>query len=101
MTNQFGNYLHGYSDIEQERLITQAFHYYSQENSAKIQNLIAYIDSWLAPTVPLIVKKLSKNKTRLQSGLEWFRNIVNQNNGAATVVIYRASGKKSKNNQLS
>jgi hypothetical protein len=24
MTNQFGDYIHGYSDIEQERLITQA-----------------------------------------------------------------------------
>jgi ubiquinone/menaquinone biosynthesis C-methylase UbiE len=81
----------GFITVENKAL---PFHYYSSKEPEKLQQLIAYIDSWLAPTVPLIVDKLGKNETRLNKGLEWFRSIGNRDNGAATAVVYRVSGTK-------
>ena len=70
------------------------FHYYSSTDRQKLQQFIAYIDSWLAPTVPLITEKLGKDRTKLLSGKKWFRSISNRDNGAATVVVYRVSATK-------
>jgi ubiquinone/menaquinone biosynthesis C-methylase UbiE len=79
----------GFTTVENKAL---SFHYYS--NKEKLQQFIAYIDSWLAPTVPLIVEKLGKDETRLHNGLAWFRSIGSRNNDAATAVVYRVSGVK-------
>ena len=70
------------------------FHYYSSKDRQRLQEFIAYVDSWLAPTVPLITEKLGKDKAKLNAGLEWFRSIGNRDNGAATVVVYRVSATK-------
>jgi ubiquinone/menaquinone biosynthesis C-methylase UbiE len=85
-----GNLLNeaGFNNVDDRAL---PFHYYSSKNRQKLQEFIIYVDSWLAPTVPLITEKLGKDKARLIAGLEWFRSIGNRDNGAATVVVYRAS----------
>lgn len=85
-----GNLLNeaGFNHVENKAL---PFHYYSSKDRQKLQEFIAYVDSWLAPTVPLITEKLGKDKTRLIAGLEWFRSISNRDDSAATVVVYRAS----------
>ena len=68
-----------------------SFHYYSSKDRQKLAEFIAYVDSWLAPTVPLIAEKLGKDKAKLIAGLEWFRSISNRDNGAATIVVYRVT----------
>lgn len=67
-----------------------AFHYSVSQNQQELQNFIDYVDSWLAPTIPLILEKLTKDRAQLQAGLDWFRNIPDCPDGAATAVIYRA-----------
>ena len=69
-----------------------AFHYYSSLNNQQLKNFIDYIDSWLAPTIPQLIDKLGKDSQRLYAGLDWFNNIPNLSDGAASVTIYRASG---------
>ncbi|VEP17928.1 SAM-dependent methyltransferase (fragment) [Hyella patelloides LEGE 07179] len=88
MGQSLGNLLisAGFKNIENKTL---PFHHYSNKDRQKLQDFIAYIDSWLAPTVPQIVAKLDLDKTRLTNGLEWFRSIGNRDNSAATAVIYR------------
>ena len=88
-----GNLLNeaGFNYVENRAL---PFHYYSGKNRQRLREFIAYVDSWLAPTAPLIAEKLGKDKTRLTAGLEWFRSISNEDNGAATVIVYRASAIK-------
>lgn len=81
----------GFKTVENKAL---PFHYYSSQDRQKLQQFIAYINSWLAPTVPQIAEKLGKEQAKLAAGLEWFRHISNQDNGAATVVIYRVFATK-------
>jgi ubiquinone/menaquinone biosynthesis C-methylase UbiE len=81
----------GFTTVENQAL---PFHYYSNQEPEKLQQFIAYINSWLAPTVPLIVEKLGKDETRLNNGLAWFRSIGSKDNDAATAVVYRVSGVK-------
>ena len=61
---------------------------------APTEEFIDYIDSWLAPTIPQMVEQLDKDKNKLIAGLNWFHQLPDLENGAITIVIYRASGSK-------
>lgn len=88
-----GNLLNdaGFKTVENKAL---PFHYYSSDDRQKLQEFIAYVDSWLAPTVPLIIEKLGKDKAKLIAGKKWFRSIGNRDDSAATVIVYRVSAIK-------
>ena len=81
----------GYKKVTNKPL---AFHFSSSQNKQEFKKFIDYIDSWLAPTIPQMVEELGKDKDRLISGLNWFHQLPNLNDGAITVVIYRATGNK-------
>ena len=70
-----------------------AYHYFGP-NSKELRDFIAYVEGWLAPTIPQIVEKLGKDRHRLEAGLKDFCNIPNHPEGAATVVLYRGTGVK-------
>ena len=82
----------GFKQIKNNPL---AFHYSSSLDNRQLKNFIAYIDSWLAPTLPQMLDRLGKDSLRIQAGLDWFNNIPYLANGAASITIYRASGIKS------
>ena len=87
-----GNLLNdaGFKTVENKAL---PFHYYSRDRK-QLQEFIAYVDSWLAPTVPLIIEKLGKDKAKLITNKKWFRSIGNRDDSAATVIVYRVSAIK-------
>jgi ubiquinone/menaquinone biosynthesis C-methylase UbiE len=82
------------SGFKKIKNIPIAVHHSVSNNRKEFKGFIDYIDSWLAPTIPQMVEKLGKNKEQLLAGLKWFHQLSEQNNGAITVVIYRASGIK-------
>lgn len=93
MGQSLGNLLQkgGFTTVKNKAL---SFHFSAQQNSQKLAEFINYVDSWLAPTVPLIAEKISRDKTRLEKGLEEFRAVGKSTEGTATAVIYRGSGIK-------
>ena len=81
----------GFKKVENKAL---SFHYSYSQSKQQLQQLITYIDSWLAPTIPQIAEKLHQDRARLIAGLEWFRDVATKGNGAATVTVYRVSAIK-------
>jgi ubiquinone/menaquinone biosynthesis C-methylase UbiE len=65
-------------------------HYAYSLNRQELGDFVAYIDSWLAPTVEQAIA-LGKDARRLQAGLNWFRNIPHLTDGAISATVYRAN----------
>jgi ubiquinone/menaquinone biosynthesis C-methylase UbiE len=70
------------------------FHYFQKTHSQELFDFIEYIYAWLAPTLPQMINKLGKNEEKLRSGLEFFRNLPNLEESAASIVVYQASAIK-------
>ncbi len=68
-----------------------AVHYAYSLDRQELKDFVAYIDSWLAPTVEGAIAFLGKDKERLEKGLNWFRNITNLTDGAISATVYRAN----------
>jgi ubiquinone/menaquinone biosynthesis C-methylase UbiE len=69
-----------------------AVHYAHSLNRQELADFVAYVDSWLAPTVADAILRLGKDRGRLEKGLNWFRNIPSLSDGAISATVYRASG---------
>ncbi|ELR98935.1 methylase involved in ubiquinone/menaquinone biosynthesis [Gloeocapsa sp. PCC 73106] len=67
-----------------------AFHFRKQE----LRKFIDYVDEWLTPTLPQMIEQLGKDSFRLETGLDFFRNLPNHPEASATLVVYRAEGRK-------
>ncbi len=79
------------SGFEQVNNQPVAVHYASSLEPRELKDFVAYIDSWLAPTVEQAIAKLGKDARRLQGGLNWLRNIPNLTDGAISATVYRAN----------
>ncbi len=77
----------GFQDIE---IQPWGFHFVKQD----LQDFIEYVNEWLTPILPQMIEKLGKDELRLESGLKFFRNLPNHPDSAATLVVYRAEGRK-------
>ena len=66
-------------------------HYAHSLDPQELIDFVAYIDSWLAPTVEQAIAKLGKDSQRLNSGLDWFQNIPYLTEGAISATVYRAN----------
>lgn len=72
------------------------FHFVKQE----LRDFINYVDQWLTPTLPQMIEQLGKDKDQLELGLNFFRNLPNHPDGAASLVVYRAEGIKAITNTM-
>ncbi len=70
------------------------YHYFQTPTNSDLRDFVTYVDGWLAPTVPQIAQKLGRDLPRLEAGLEFFRHLPEQPEGAVTVTIFRAIGYK-------
>lgn len=78
----------GYSQIDNQPF---AVHHAYSLDSRELARFVEYVDSWLAPIVKRAVEELDKDMQKLNAGLDWFRHIVNRDNGAVSATIYRAT----------
>lgn len=81
----------GFTEVNNEAI---AFHHWQTPANQDLRALVNHLDTWLKLMIPLMVEKLTKDKTRLEKGLEHFRAVPNHPLGAITLTIYRAIGTK-------
>ncbi len=70
------------------------YHYFQTVTNQELKLFVEYVEGWLAPAVPQMVQKLGRDPKRLAAGLDCFRQLPQQPEGAVTVTIYRATGQK-------
>ena len=78
----------GFSQMDNQPF--PVYHSYSLD-FGEFVNFVEYVDSWLAPVVKQAAEELDKNMQKLNAGLDWFRSIIDRDEGAISATIYRAT----------
>ncbi|MGF1603872.1 MAG: class I SAM-dependent methyltransferase [Thermosynechococcaceae cyanobacterium] len=81
----------GFSDVQNS---AWGYHFFQTDANADLKEFVTYVDGWLAPTVAQIAEMLGRDIQKLEAGLNFFRQIPSQPDGAVTVTIFRSLGYK-------
>lgn len=70
------------------------FYYFHSPGSEQLRDYVEYICSCVEPIMIDMTQKLGKDPERLQSGLKFFRSLLERPDGAAAQVIYRGIARR-------
>lgn len=81
----------GFQDVTNQPL---GFYHCSSSENQDLHEWLEYTYSFMEPTITQITQNLGKDAQRLKAGVEFLRSLSTQPESAATVTIYRASGRR-------
>lgn len=70
------------------------FHHFTNPDDDELRQLVEYISAFLEPMIPQMVEELGRDEARLRAGMAHYRGIPERTDGAATQIVYRATGTK-------